>query len=141
MRVLCILLLLIAPHTVNAQYASPTTVEQFPRHPHRLELDLEFDWSRTSADSHAWRRIILLQTLDIATTLYAVHKYSCLREQNPLLPARPELDDLVSLKLLVTVPLYLAEPTEQDLKPLEFITAIVVVNNLDQIARARRLCD
>ena len=140
MRWVCILLLCLAP-TANAQYATPPTQDVFPRHPARYTLDLDFDWSRTPADKTTWRRITLLQSLDVITTLYAVHKYKCLREQNPLLPRRPGLDDLVSLKLALTIPLYLAEPTEQDLKPLEYITAIVVVNNLDQIARARRLCD
>ena len=135
------LLLLSITTAANAQWQHPPEPEHFPRYPHRHTLDLEFDWSRASAEwPQDYRLLLTVQALDVLTTHYAIQHYDCVQERNPLLSEKPDLEDLILLKTLVMIPLVLSKPTKRQLEPVELVTGYVVVNNLDVIDRARPRC-
>lgn len=140
MRCLLLVLVLLA-HTAHGQWLASEPQDKFPRHPHRLELELEFDWSREPAEwPQDYALLLTVQTLDVLTTHHAIENYDCVEEFNPLLSPRPELEDLILLKTVVMIPLVLSKPTKRQLRPVELITGYVVVNNLDVMDSARPRC-
>lgn len=136
-----LLVLLLLAHAAQGQWLAQPAQDEFPRYPHRPELELEFDWSREPAEwPQDYALLITVQTLDVLTTHHAIENYDCVEEFNPLLSPRPELEDLILLKTLVMIPLVLSKPTKRQLKPVELVTGFVVVNNLDVMHQARPRC-
>lgn len=132
---------MLLAHTAQGQWLEQPLPEEFPRSPHRPELELEFDWSREPAEwPQDYALLLTVQTLDVLTTHHAIENYDCVEEFNPLLSARPELEDLILLKTLVMIPLVLTKPTKRQLRPVELITGYVVVNNLTVMDSARPRC-
>jgi len=105
--------------------------------PRRILPDLEF---REPADRGMLFTFYLLQVLDVATTAYAVDRFDCVREVNPMLPHKPSVEELILFKSLPLWFIHSLEPTTQELAPATGITAAVVANNFDVIYRARRSC-
>jgi hypothetical protein len=103
----------------------------------RYHLDLEF--TEPATKGHVLT-LVGLQLLDVATTAYAIRKYDCIVELNPLLPRRPGVGDLVALKLLPLIFVDDWRATDQELAPATFVTAVVVVNNFEVIHTASKQC-
>ena len=82
---------------------------------------------------------IAINILDAASTLYAIENRSTLRESNYLLPARPELEELLLQKAIVTYTLnYLGlfsnHPEDQIyINAMNIALTGAVIHNLHQI--------
>jgi len=105
--------------------------------PRRILPDFEF---REPADPGMLFTFYLLQVLDVATTAYAVDKFDCVYEANPLLPRKPSVEELILFKTLPLWFIHSLEPTNEELAPAVGITGTVVVNNFDVIYKARQSC-
>lgn len=103
----------------------------------RYTLDLEF--TEPATKGHVIT-LIGLQLLDVATTAYAIRKYDCIVELNPLLPRRPNVGDLLALKLVPLIFIDDWRATDQELAPATFVTAVVVANNFEVIHTASKQC-
>ena len=101
----------------------------------------EFEFKQPPSRGHV-TIYYLLQALDIYTTYYATTRYSCVTEQNPLLPLKPSVEEMMLLKLL---PLYALHDTttvvsDEELAQATALMTVVVVNNVDVIQRAKKMC-
>lgn len=121
---------------IRADYCASLPPECAPPEP-RYTLDVE--WHEPATPLHVYT-LVGLQLLDVATTAYAVRKYDCIVELNPLLPRRPNVGDLLLLKALPLVFVDDWHATDEELAPATFVTAVVVLNNFDVIDTARRRC-
>jgi hypothetical protein len=94
----------------------------------------------------SWALFFLVQALDIHSTNKAI-KYDCLKEANPLLPAVPEVWEMLLLKAIILIPTYKTIQQEQgyitadDLLINTSITSLAVYNNYDLFAYARSNCN
>lgn len=84
---------------------------------------------------------VLMNALDVYTTVEGT-SYPCVVEVNPLLPAKPSLEELVLLKSLASW-LQLdpnldgqIDATARDINTVTFVTALAVANNFDVIRGA-----
>lgn len=121
---------------IRADYCASLPPECAPLEP-RYTLDVE--WHEPATPLHVYT-LVGLQLLDVATTAYAVRKYDCIVELNPLLPRRPNIGHLLALKTLPLVFVDDWHATDEELAPATFVTAVVVLNNFDVIDTARRRC-
>jgi len=121
---------------IRADYCASLPPECAPLEP-RYTLDVE--WHEPATPLHVYT-LVGLQLLDVATTAYAIRKYDCIVELNPLLPRRPTVSDLLLLKTLPLVFVDDWHATDEELAPATFVTAVVVLNNFDVIDTARRRC-
>jgi hypothetical protein len=99
---------------------------------------------RTPASKITWSAFITLQLLDVYSTTRGI-KYNCVREQNPLLPKKPTVEEMVLLKAGVLIPTYTAANkaatiTDLDLLSPILLTGAVVINNFNIERRAKRNC-
>jgi hypothetical protein len=98
------------------------------------------------ASLDAWAMFIGLQLLDVYSTAKAI-KYDCLKEGNPLLPQRPQVWEMLALKLAILVPQYqyiireVGFVTNDDLIVNTTITGIVVHNNFELLDYAENNCN
>jgi len=98
------------------------------------------------ASLDAWTVFIGLQLLDIYSTAKAI-KYDCLKEGNPLLPERPQVWEMLVLKLAILIPQYqfIQEEngfiTNEDLIVNTTITSVVVHNNFQLLDYAENNCN
>jgi len=82
---------------------------------------------------------LLINTLDVASTLYAIENRDNLSEGNPLLPKRPELEELILQKAIVIytlnhMGLFSTHPDDQYyLNALNIVLTAAVINNLYRI--------
>jgi len=82
---------------------------------------------------------IALNALDIASTMYALENRNTLYEGNPILPKKPELEELILQKAIVIytlkyMGLFSTNPDEQGyLNAMNIAVTTVVINNLYQI--------
>jgi hypothetical protein len=82
---------------------------------------------------------LIINILDMATTLYAIENRNSLVEGNPLLPRRPKLEELLLHKALTMyalkrVGLFSTNPTDEwNLPFLNTGLSIIVLNNLHNI--------
>jgi len=72
-------------------------------------------------------------------------RYDCVKELNPLLPKRPEVEEMLLLKFAVLYPSYstidkAVTITNKDLLTPSLITAAVVSNNYSVNKRASKYC-
>ena len=82
---------------------------------------------------------VAMNVLDIASTMYALENRDILVETNPLLPERPELEELIiqktlSIYLLKYVGIFSEHPADQwYINSANVLLTGVVLNNLHQI--------
>ncbi len=82
---------------------------------------------------------VAINILDIASTMYALENRSTLYEGNPLLPERPELEELIiqktlSIYLLKYIGIFSEHPADQwYINSANVLLTGVVLNNLHQI--------
>ena len=82
---------------------------------------------------------IAINVLDIASTMYAIENRNILIEANPLLPERPELEELIiqktlSIYLLKYLGVFSEHPADQwYINSANVLLTGVVLNNLHQI--------
>lgn len=82
---------------------------------------------------------LVINTLDVASTLYAIENRDNLSEGNPLLPKRPELEELILQKAIVIytlnhMGLFSTHPDDQYyLNALNIVLTAAVINNLYRI--------
>ena len=82
---------------------------------------------------------VVINVLDIASTMYAIENRSILIEANPLLPERPELEELIiqktlSIYLLKYLGVFSEHPADQwYINSANVLLTGVVLNNLHQI--------
>ena len=80
-----------------------------------------------------------IHALDIASTMYAIENRNSLYEGNPLLPARPELEEIIIQKTLVLyllsrIGIFSELPEDQwHIDASNAVMTAVVINNLYQI--------
>jgi hypothetical protein len=98
------------------------------------------------ASFDAWAMFIGFQLLDIYSTAKAI-KYDCLKEGNPLLPAQPQVWEMLALKLAILIPQYqfiheqVGFITNEDLIVNTTITGVVVHNNFQLLDYAENNCN
>lgn len=86
-----------------------------------------------------------LQVLDVYST-YRGTKYDCVYELNPLLPEKPKVYQMVTLKGGILGPLLFdlhrkSLLTDETLYPATGITGLVVINNFQVLDRAKKRCN
>lgn len=101
----------------------------------------EFEFKEPASKGHI-TIYYLLQALDVYSTIYATTRFECVEEQNPLLPAKPSIEQMLLLKLL---PLYALHSdintvSDQELAQATGVMGIVVANNYEVIRSARKTC-
>ena len=101
----------------------------------------EFEFTEPASKGHI-TIYYLLQALDIYTTYYATSNFRCVEEQNPLLPVRPSVEQMMLLKLLPLYALHsdIRTVSDQELAQATGMMGMVVVNNYEVIRSARKLC-
>lgn len=84
----------------------------------------------------------LLQALDVYSTYYATSNFRCVQEQNPLLPIRPSVEQMLLLKLLPLYALHndIDHVTNEELAVATGMMGIVVINNYEVIQTAKKQC-
>jgi len=120
-----------------------------------LEVDLPWDFEQIQQDrakieaskvtyhfdfqNPKHKYFLLINTLDVASTLYAIENRDNLSEGNPLLPKRPELEELILQKAIVIytlnhMGLFSTHPDDQYyLNALNIVLTAAVINNLYRI--------
>ena len=82
---------------------------------------------------------VVMNVLDIASTLYAIENRNTLHEGNPLLPEKPELEELIiqktlSIYLLKYIGIFSEHPADQwYINSANVLLTGTVLNNLYQI--------
>ena len=98
------------------------------------------------ASKWTWALFYTLQILDVYTTERAL-QYSCVKEVNPILGKSPNINQVISLKVLLLAPAILynnkheAIITEVDLQALNYLMTAVVANNFDVYSQAKKRDD
>ena len=92
-----------------------------------------------------WATFVTLQLLDIHST-YKGLQYDCVYETNPITGKTPSLDKLFLTKASILAPAITYDLRNETITPkimkqLNFIMAIVVVNNYEVIAYSRSSCN
>lgn len=101
----------------------------------------EFEFTEPASRGHI-TVYYLLQALDVYSTYYATSRYKCVEEQNPLLPARPSVEQMMLLKLLPLYALHndIRTVSDQELAQATGMMGMVVINNYEVIRSARKAC-
>ena len=117
--------------------------EQIKEDGDKLEALYQKDRAKYSMDFNIkepqHKYFLIINILDIATTLYAVENRTSLVEGNPLLPRRPKLEELLLHKTLTVyalkrVGLFSTDPTDEwNLRLLNTGFTIIVLSNLHNI--------
>ena len=99
-----------------------------------VEFRIDFD-----IENPKHKYFVVINVLDIASTMYAIENRSILIEANPLLPERPELEELIiqktlSIYLLKYLGVFSEHPADQwYINSANVLLTGVVLNNLHQI--------
>ena len=133
MKKLLIALLL----SVHAEAYHDFDFEQMKEDGERLEaVEFRMDFN---LENPKHKYFAAIHALDIASTMYALENRDILYEANPLLPERPELEELIiqktlSIYLLKYVGIFSEHPADQwYINSANVILTAVVINNLYQI--------
>jgi len=133
MKKLLIVLLL----SIHAEAYHDFNFEQIEEDNKRIEATefrMDFD-----IENPKHKYFVAVNVLDIATTMYALENRSTLYEGNPLLPERPELEELILQKtltiyLLKYIGIFSEHPADQwYINSANVLLTGVVLNNLYQI--------
>ena len=134
MKKLLTLLLLLSIH---AEAYHDFDFEQIKEDAERLEATefrIDFD-----IENPKHKYFVVINVLDIASTMYAIENRNILIEANPLLPERPELEELIiqktlSIYLLKYLGVFSEHPADQwYINSANVLLTGVVLNNLHQI--------
>lgn len=99
-----------------------------------VEFRIDFD-----IENPKHKYFVVINVLDIASTMYALENRNILIEANPLLPERPELEELIiqktlSIYLLKYLGVFSEHPADQwYINSANVLLTGVVLNNLHQI--------
>ena len=99
-----------------------------------VEFRIDFD-----IENPKHKYFVVINVLDIASTMYAIENRNILIEANPLLPERPELEELIiqktlSIYLLKYLGVFSEHPADQwYINSANVLLTGVVINNLYQI--------
>ena len=99
-----------------------------------VEFRIDFD-----IENPKHKYFVVINVLDIASTMYAIENRNILIETNPLLPERPELEELIiqktlSIYLLKYLGVFSEHPADQwYINSANVLLTGVVLNNLHQI--------
>ena len=99
-----------------------------------VEFRIDFD-----IENPKHKYFVVINVLDIASTMYAIENRNILIEANPLLPERPELEELIiqktlSIYLLKYLGIFSEHPADQwYINSANVLLTGVVLNNLHQI--------
>ena len=99
-----------------------------------VEFRIDFD-----IENPKHKYFVVINVLDIASTMYAIENRNILIEANPLLPERPELEELIlqktlSIYLLRHVGIFSEHPADQwYINSANVLLTGVVIHNLYQI--------
>ena len=133
MKKLLIALLL----SVHAEAYHDFDFEQMKEDGERLEaVEFRIDFD---IENPKHKYFVVINVLDIASTMYALENRNILIEANPLLPERPELEELIlqktlSIYLLRHVRFFSEHPADQwYINSANVLLTGVVINNLYQI--------
>ena len=133
MKKLLIALLL----SIHAEAYYEFDFEQMKEDGERLEaaeFRIDFD-----IENPKHKYFVVINVLDIASTMYALENRNILIEANPLLPERPELEELIiqktlSIYLLKYLGVFSEHPADQwYINSANVLLTGVVLNNLHQI--------
>lgn len=133
MKKLLIALLL----SIHAEAYHDFDFEQMKEDGERLEaVEFRIDFD---IENPKHKYFVVINVLDIASTMYALENRNILIEANPLLPERPELEELIiqktlSIYLLKYVGIFSEHPADQwYINSANVLLTGVVLNNLHQI--------
>ena len=99
-----------------------------------VEFRIDFD-----IENPKHKYFVVINVLDIASTMYAIENRNILIEANPLLPERPELEELIiqktlSIYLLKYLGIFSEHPADQwYIDGANVLLTGTVINNLYQI--------
>ena len=99
-----------------------------------VEFKIDFD-----IENPKHKYFVVINVLDIASTMYALENRNILIEANPLLPERPELEELIiqktlSIYLLKYLGIFSEHPADQwYIDGANVLLTGTVINNLYQI--------
>ena len=134
MKKLLTLLLLLSIH---AEAYHDFDFEQMKEDGERLEaVEFRIDFD---IENPKHKYFVVINVLDIASTMYAIENRNILIEANPLLPERPELEELIiqktlSIYLLKYLGVFSEHPADQwYINSANVLLTGVVLNNLHQI--------
>ena len=134
MKKLLTLLLLLSIH---AEAYHDFDFEQMKEDGKRLEaVEFRIDFD---IENPKHKYFVVINVLDIASTMYAIENRNILIEANPLLPERPELEELIiqktlSIYLLKYLGVFSEHPADQwYINSANVLLTGVVLNNLHQI--------
>lgn len=121
-----------------------------------LEVDLPWDFKQIQQDAAKieasevtyhfdfqnpkHKYFLVINTLDVVSTIYAIENRDNLSETNPLLPKRPELEELILQKAIVIytlnhMGLFSTHPDDQSyLNVMNITLTAAVINNLHRIS-------
>ena len=133
MKKLLIALLL----SIHAEAYHDFDFEQMKEDGERLEaVEFRIDFD---IENPKHKYFVVINVLDIASTMYALENRNILIEANPLLPERPELEELIiqktlSIYLLKYLGVFSEHPADQwYINSANVLLTGVVLNNLHQI--------
>ena len=133
MKKLLIALLL----SIHAEAYHDFDFEQMKEDGERLEaVEFRIDFD---IENPKHKYFVVINVLDIASTMYAIENRNILIEANPLLPERPELEELIiqktlSIYLLKYLGVFSEHPADQwYINSANVLLTGVVLNNLHQI--------
>ena len=134
MKKLLTLLLLLSIH---AEAYHDFDFEQMKEDGERLEaVEFRIDFD---IENPKHKYFVVINVLDIASTMYALENRNILIEANPLLPERPELEELIiqktlSIYLLKYLGIFSEHPADQwYIDGANVLLTGTVINNLYQI--------
>ena len=123
--------------SIHAEAYHDFDFEQIKEDAERLEATefrIDFD-----IENPKHKYFVVINVLDIASTMYAIENRNILIETNPLLPERPELEELIiqktlSIYLLKYLGVFSEHPADQwYINSANVLLTGVVLNNLHQI--------
>ncbi len=129
---------------VHQYYIHKQTITKSEFAPPVIFKNIEYK-KEEPASIATWSLFFLLQTADVWSTNEGM-AYDCVYELNPLLPAVPEVYEMVALKTIILGSLLKSinkhhTITNDMLMPTIMISAIVVHNNMRVIDRAKKRCN
>ena len=123
--------------SIHAEAYHDFDFEQMKEDGERLEaVEFRMDFN---LENPKHKYFVVINVLDIASTMYAIENRNILIEANPLLPERPELEELIlqktlSIYLLRHVGIFSEHPADQwYIDGANVLLTGTVINNLYQI--------
>ena len=113
--------------------------EQIEEDRKRIDIVLKGSQMHFDIENPKHKYFVAINILDIASTMYAIENRDILIEANPLLPEKPELEEIIiqktlSIYLLKYIGIFSEHPADQwYINSANVLLTGVVLNNLHQI--------